>query len=82
MSGTYTPLQAPPSTPAETARWALDELARVAAALALVQEFDPLHTAPLKPRRGLVVYADGTDWDPGSGEGLYRYNGTVWVFVG
>ena len=34
-------------------------------------------------RSGRVVYADGTDWDPGSGEGLYRRSlANVWVFIG
>lgn len=32
--------------------------------------------------RGTLAYADGTSWDPGSGEGVYRYNGTSWVFLG
>lgn len=33
---------------------------------------------------GMIVLADGTDWDPGSGEGLYRRNlaNTAWVFLG
>lgn len=34
---------------------------------------------------GLLVYANGTDWDPGSGKGYYRYNSTgggSWEFVG
>ena len=32
---------------------------------------------------GLVVYADGTSWNPGGGEGLYRRSLTnVWVKVG
>lgn len=26
-----------------------------------------------KPRNGMVVYANGTTWDPGSGEGIYAY---------
>jgi len=47
-----------------------------------IGQFDVLTSAPDKPRRGLVVYADGTDWNPGSGEGLYRYNGSTWVFIG
>ena len=32
-----------------------------------------------KPRTGDIRYADGTDWNPGSGEGIYFYNGTSWV---
>ncbi len=27
---------------------------------------------------GMVVYADGTSWDPGSGEGLYERNNGSW----
>lgn len=41
-----------------------------------------LNAPPPKPRRGMLVYADGTNWDPGSGEGTYRFNGSVWLFVG
>jgi len=35
-------------------------------------------------RDGLLAYADGTNWDPGSGKGLYRYDGdtTSWVKIG
>ncbi len=29
-------------------------------------------------RKGMLAYADGTNWNPGSGEGLYRYNGSIW----
>lgn len=39
-----------------------------------------LHVEPTRPRTGMVVYADGSDWDPGSGEGLYAYSSAgVWV---
>ena len=39
-----------------------------------------LHAAPERPRTGTIVYADGTDWDPGSGEGPYYYDsGGNWV---
>lgn len=44
---------------------------------------DPLHKAPVKPRPGDIRYADGTDWNPGSGEGIYRYSiAGAWVFLG
>jgi hypothetical protein len=36
------------------------------------------HKEPSRPRDGLIVYADGTDWNPGSGRGLYVYDGG-WV---
>ena len=38
-----------------------------------------LHVEPDKPRDGDLVYADGTDWDPGAGEGFYGYENGVWV---
>lgn len=36
------------------------------------------HAAPSKLYDGLVVMADGTDWNPGSGQGLYVYYGSAW----
>lgn len=31
-------------------------------------------------RAGLQAYADGVNWDPGSGEGIYYYNAAgAWV---
>lgn len=42
-----------------------------------------LYAAPSKVQAGMVVYADGTTWDPGSGEGLYRYSlAGSWVHLG
>jgi hypothetical protein len=36
------------------------------------------HVVPSKPREGMICLADGTDWDPGSGAGLYHYLGAAW----
>lgn len=37
------------------------------------------HSEPSKPREGNIYRADGTDWDPGSGEGVYEYtNAGAW----
>lgn len=42
-----------------------------------------LHREPDNLRPGRVVYVDGTDFNPGSGEGLYRRTlANTWVFVG
>jgi hypothetical protein len=43
-----------------------------------------LHAAPDRMRAGMLVYADGTDWNPGSGEGVYRRNAAnaAWVYLG
>lgn len=40
----------------------------------------PVFVAPAKPRAGLVVYADGVKWNPGSGEGVYAFSiAGTWV---
>lgn len=33
---------------------------------------------------GRLAYADGTNWDPGSGKGYYRYDAdtSAWVYIG
>lgn len=43
-----------------------------------------LHAAPSKVFAGMLVNADGTDWNPGSGAGLYLRNeaNTAWNLVG
>lgn len=38
-----------------------------------IVRFDTLNVEPAKPRAGMVARADGTNWDPGGGEGLYEY---------
>lgn len=47
-------------------RWLIDMLTRVT------------YSAPKKYRRGTLAYADGSTWNPGSGEGLYQYDGSKW----
>lgn len=39
-------------------------------------------SAPASPAQGTVAYADGTTWNPGSGEGVYVYKSTGWVLLG
>lgn len=44
---------------------------------------ETLNAAPSRPVVGQVVRADGTNWNPGSGEGLYAYtSGATWAFLG
>ena len=35
--------------------------------------FNPLAVAPDKPRNGDLIGVDGTNFNPGSGEGLYHF---------
>lgn len=74
----------PPSDPAQLPRYLQEEFIKIKAAIDAVAEgFDPVsYAAPAKPRKGMRRYADGTQWNPGSGEGLYRFNGSAWVFLG
>jgi len=37
-----------------------------------------LQAAPGRPFDGMIVYADGTNWNPGGGEGIYAFYATVW----
>ena len=43
------------------------------------------HAAPKVPsdtRMAMLAIADGIDWNPGSGAGLYRFQNNAWTFVG
>ena len=44
--------------------------------------FRILTAVPTTPADGMLAIADGTTWDPGSGKGLYRYDGAAWNFCG
>lgn len=61
------------------------EFQEVARAMSQPQPFMLLATsyvAPGKPQDGMIVKADGTHWDPGSGAGFYGYSGSAWVLLG
>lgn len=62
--------------------WLSNELARIAGTF---EEFEiphivlvPQNVAPTKLFEGMIVNADGTNWNPGSGAGLYEYIGSAW----
>lgn len=40
--------------------------------------FEPQAVAPERPQEGDLSFADGTNWNPGSGAGLYEYRGGTW----
>lgn len=79
----YTP-NTPPDDPAQLKRYLQDELTRIAQAIQTQSQghLDVTTVAPSKPRRGDYRYADGTMWNPGSGEGTYQFNGSAWIFLG
>ena len=61
------------------------ELAEIAKAFAAVDNIvlKTLHEEPVKPREGMIVLADGTNWNPiAAGGGYYGYYGSAWVKLG
>ena len=58
------------------------ELTRLAIEFAQPSDYlalKTLHEAPNKTLEGMIVKADGTNWNPGSGAGVYAYVGSAWV---
>lgn len=56
----------------------LQTLARAIAEFSILR-VTVLNVAPEKPRDGMIAYADGTNWNPGSGEGHYGYINGAWT---
>ena len=73
-----------PVDPDNMPQFLVEELRRIAAAFEEVENIllVELHSEPAKPREGLVVLADGTNWNPGSGSGFYGYRDGAWRFLG
>lgn len=79
----YSPLPTSAVTILDLRSWANRELQRVSQAFvsSSAQTTVPvLNNAPEKPQVGQIVFADGTNWDPGSGRGLYYYD-SGWVYI-
>jgi hypothetical protein len=63
-----------------------EELARLQRALNDAQpeqRLKVLHEAPSRVFAGMIVYADGADWNPGNGTGMYVRNeaNTKWESI-
>jgi len=83
----YKPTTAPPVDHAASRSvidWVSKELLSLARSMVGYRTLDLelSYRAPDKPRVGMVVCADGVKWNPGSGEGLYRYtSGGTWKYL-
>jgi hypothetical protein len=80
----YLPGRAPSVQDPEVSELALfmqRELTLIATALRelTIPRWQELAVAPEPPRDGMIVYADGTNWNPGSGEGFYGRQAGAWV---
>lgn len=66
-------------------QWVREHFERLQTALGEPQDqltLRVLHVEPERYSEGMLVLADGTDWDPGSGAGLYIRRGGAWVLLG
>lgn len=50
--------------------------------LALAGHVEFLNVAPARPREGDIAGADGTNWNPGGGKGVYAYYSGAWNKLG
>jgi len=70
-----------PDDPAQMRRFLEDELLKLQK---VIQALAAGHlsistTAPAKPRAGDIRIANGTNWNPGGGAGVYWYTGSAWT---
>ena len=79
----YFPSGAPPLDIENLSLWLLQELENVSTVLEANMARE-LFAEPTKLFTGLIVLADGTAWDPGSGRGMYWYDAALpgWNFLG
>lgn len=85
----YVPKKAPPLTlnagdMQAFANWIEQELGSVSREMGetVALELRVSYKEPVKPRSGMLVAADGTEWDPlGLGGGLYFYFNGGWNLV-
>lgn len=78
----YAPTAVPDDAPRGLKAWLADQLRRIAAELVTPQprvvQLQVLGVEP-RARDGMIAYADGTQWNPGSGVGFYGYQNGAWV---
>jgi hypothetical protein len=79
----YEPLPVPLDARPGLRSWLAAQLRQIADALAepsvRTLHLEPRAAAPARFADGDLVYADGSNWDPGSGEGFYGREGGAWV---
>ena len=63
----------PPPPEKYDPRYMADVLRQLEDALNSLLTVETLAEAPTRPKQGMVVIADGTNWNPGSATGCYVY---------
>lgn len=78
----YIPAQATPKDTPNLVRYLFRELGRIAQAINFLPANAPtLNVEPERPQEGDFIIADGVNFDPGSGNGLYIRLNSAWVFI-
>lgn len=80
----YVPIPVP-TTAAELPAYLDQETRNISRALAEPQPCARLSMQYKEPNKlvdGMIVLADGTSWNPGSGGGYYGYRAGAWRFLG
>lgn len=80
MIYTFTPTPPRPGeAPQDYAQRIFDDLTKALREAQPLMMLKVLSVAPPKPRDGMVVFADGTNWNPGAGAGVYARVGGAWA---
>lgn len=69
----------------DVVNYVINEFTAIEKAFVEPNEFISLavqYKAPSKIRVGMIVLADGSEWNPGSGEGVYCYRSGAWHLLG
>ena len=76
--------EATPETLRSMIEWLMREHLRISLTFeqGVVRHVEFLNAAPVRPREGMTIGADGTNWDPGSGQGVYTYYNSTWNNLG
>jgi|TARA_R110000824_G_scaffold85026_2_gene211569 hypothetical protein len=71
----------PPLNPQDIPIYLTNELNRIGEVIFNLSNLrlEEAFVVPDKPRNGQLEYADGTDWNPGAGVGIYWFNGSSWT---
>ena len=62
----------------DMAKWVFDEMLQISKAIGGIESIimPQTHVDPVKTNDGEVLYADGADWDPDTGKGIYYFDGS------
>ena len=75
----YQPTAIPDDSPPGLKSYLADQLRQIAIELQRALSVPVLGAEPARYFDGMIVYADGSSWDPGSGEGFYGRENGAWV---